>query len=351
MADENTDLGEQVATKQKPFAESFAWERSFMNFRFRLAAGFTLLALFLSSEAVWAQGSCDGCCKLFNECQDDRRFAVYTFTGFDSWRGVADGSYQNNNGLHTGLNLGGAIPRFEDTGLAWQLGGSFGVYDWNGRESSFNEFAATQQQSFVTAGIFRRAHESSAWSGGLVVDQMVANNFGVFANEPYLCQLRYQLAYAVNCRNELGIWGTQQLNHSTQNVLGVPVTTRAVNQLNFFWHHKFDLGADSSFYVGLPTNDRVSLPGSLGNFIFGGTFNIPLNDRLAAYTNVAYMSPSSSVQPKGNGDREDSFNLTIGVAFYPGRNARSRTVAGRTWMPYLPVANNGTFFVDQDSTL
>jgi hypothetical protein len=320
-----------------------------MTLVIRLAGVLALLASLAASDFAYAQSTSGG---LFNEVQDDRR-GLYAFSGFDSWRGVADGSYQGNNGLHTGVNLGDSLPLLEEYGLGWQLGGSFGVYDWNGRQSSNDEFAATQQQSFITSGVFRRAHESSAWSGGIVVDQMLANNFGVFANEPYLAQVRYQLAYALSPRNELGFWGTQELNHSSQsfNTFFGPfiVTTRAVNQFNLFWRHKFDFGADGSLYVGAPTNDRVGLPGTLGNFIIGGTFNIPINDRLAVYTNVAYMNPTASVPPSDSADMEDAVNVSVGLAWYPGRNAQSRTVAGRTWMPYMPVANNGTFFVDQDS--
>ena len=40
------------------------------------------------------------------------------------------------------------------------------------------------------------------------------------------------------------------------------------------------------------------------------------------------------------------FVFTIGLAFYPQRNARSSTVAGQCWMPLLPVANNGYFLVN-----
>ena len=42
---------------------------------------------------------------------------------------------------------------------------------------------------------------------------------------------------------------------------------------------------------------------------------------------------------------EDAYSIGFGLTFYPGGNARTRTVAGNCWMPYLPVANNGTFLV------
>lgn len=292
---------------------------------------------------------CSPCC---GECCEESGLGLYTFAGFDSWHGIADGSFSNNNGASFGVNAAGAVN--EETGLAWQVGASFGIYDWFGRESIPFEASQSQQQTFVTAGLFRRANETTPWSSGIVVDQMLGNNFGVFSTEPYLAQVRYQIAYAMSPCNEVGVWATNQLNQSSQTLGPAPFafTTRAVNQANLFWHHKFELGADSWFYVGVPTNDHIGPPGlgppgRLGDWIVGGMFNAPLNDGLALYGNFAYMKPSA---PTVLGVEEESFNVSVGLAWYPYCNARSRTVAGRTWMPYLPVANNGTFLVDQNVT-
>lgn len=267
---------------------------------------------------------------------------VYGFTGIDSWRGVADGSFQNNNGVHIGANSGGPLA---GSGLGWQAGASYGVYDWNGRLSAEDQ-TSTAQQSFITLGVFRRADECSRWSGGIVVDQMIADSFGIFADDVYLAQVRYQLAYAVSYRNEIGFWATNELNQD--EVFFDQVSTRAVNQANIFCHHKFQLGADTWLYVGTPTNDRVGGAGTLGDFIFGGSMNAPLNDELAMYGNFAYLDPTAPVGPAGS--EEDSFYVALGLAWYPYCNARSRTVAGNRWAPYMPVANNGTFLIDQSVT-
>ena len=292
---------------------------------------------------------CDAGCGILGEFEDCPQTEWMAFSGFDAWRGVADGSFINNSGMHTGLNAGGPLPGWDDSGLAWQLGGSFGVYDWNGRESSFfDELSRAQRQLMFTAGVFRRANADTPWSWGVVTDQMVNDNFGVFSTEPYLVQLRYQVAYATSSWNEIGFWGTTPLNRSQQLLLGViPIETRGVGQANLFWHHKFDFAADSWLYFGLPTTDRVSGDGTLGNFLFGGTITAPLSDRLAVYGGFTYLNPTA---PAVIASEEDSFNVTIGIAWYPGSNAVSRTVAGRQWLPYLPVANNGSFLVDQNFT-
>ena len=43
---------------------------------------------------------------------------------------------------------------------------------------------------------------------------------------------------------------------------------------------------------------------------------------------------------------EDAYSVTFGFVWYPLGNARTKSVAGNCWMPYLPVANNGSFLVD-----
>ena len=47
---------------------------------------------------------------------------------------------------------------------------------------------------------------------------------------------------------------------------------------------------------------------------------------------------------------QEFWNVSMGLAFSPGGNLRSKTIAGRTWMPYLPVANNSNFLVDASKT-
>lgn len=73
----------------------------------------------------------------------------------------------------------------------------------------------------------------------------------------------------------------------------------------------------------------------------------PLNDAVSAYSSVMYLHPSASIGPEAAMD--EGWNLIVGLTFYPGRNSRTRTVAGERWMPLLPVATNGTFLVDTDN--
>jgi hypothetical protein len=74
------------------------------------------------------------------------------------------------------------------------------------------------------------------------------------------------------------------------------------------------------------------------------------------YADGMYMKPSahagSSIGPNGTAfaSAQEFWNVSFGVVFYPDHAARSSTVAGRKWMPYLPVANNSSFMIDTNVT-
>jgi hypothetical protein len=278
---------------------------------------------------------------------DDGHQQLYLFHGYSSWRGIADGSGPNNNGFYYGANFGTQLGTLSDeTGIGAQLGGSGGLYDLNGRASPFasNEML---QQGFITAGLFRRTDELTNFSGGVVFDGMFNDNFGQFAASPFLGQLRYQVAYALNDQHEFGMWGTARVVDETQNVLG-PLSFRGVDQFNFFWHHRFAFGGDGMSWIGFPDHTKLGGNGSLGNYTFGGTLTAPLSPAWAAMMDLQYMPPTAHIG--STAAKEESFYVAIGVILFPGGNSRIANVGGSRWRPYLPVANNGSFMVDTNRT-
>jgi hypothetical protein len=161
---------------------------------------------------------------------------------------------------------------------------------------------------------------------------------------------RPDVGYVLSPMNEIGIWGTWRGHGDSRDVPTVgPTSWQAVNQLNFFAHHKWGPGGpDTWLWVGMPDHDRLSGGGSLGDYLVGILGNFPLSDRVAAYALITYMHQSAAPGPIGAD--EDAWNFSIGLSFYPGSNARSTTVAGRCWLPQMPVANNGYFLVDTNRT-
>ena len=288
---------------------------------------------------------CDDFCAA---CENCPKRGMILFSGFDSWRGVADGNRQNNNGGSSGFNYGTRLGRISDvTGIAFQAGGSFGLFDFSGRSNvggTLNTVDA-QTQTFFTAGFFKKANENSPISYGIVHDWQANQNFGVFATNPTLGQWRGQVAYATSATNEFGAWGTlRDKGSSNINGLRESVSYRSINQVNFFWHHKWELGADTWIWAGLPQQDRLVGGGSLGDFLYGGMFTAPLNNYVGVYASAQYMHPSAAPGPAASA--QDSWNVSMGLQYYIGGHARTNTVAGNCWLPLMPVANNGSFLVD-----
>jgi hypothetical protein len=197
---------------------------------------------------------------------------------------------------------------------------------------------------FSTIGVFRRADACNPISWSVGFDQLSAARFGTAAQSPYRHQIRSQIGYALSARNEVGLWGTIATNQSSRG----GNTYRAINQFNAYWHHKYDFGVDTWLYAGAPLGNRLGTnTGTLGSWIIGATAIAPLADNLSLYANMAYMSPSG-----GGAGAPAIFNgetqyVGIGIVWYLGCNARSCTVGGRTWMPALPVVNNGTMLIDR----
>jgi hypothetical protein len=264
---------------------------------------------------------------------------------YDAFRGISDGAWENN-GINVGANYGTRLGAFSDaSGIGLQVGSSIGIYNWSGTDYRLARHEEATVQGFFTYGLFHKAHEDSPWVAGLVQDWMFTSNFGVFAENLTLSQLRGQLGYVLTDTDELGLWGTCRVVEDTHNVPTFGSTTwRPVNQISSYWHHKWEQGADTTLSFGVPERDRITGDHSLGDYFVSAAANVAMNDRVSLYALVTYMSPSAG--PGDAGAAEDQWNFTIGLAFYPRRNAVTNTVRGQRWTPLLPLANNGYFLVD-----
>jgi hypothetical protein len=93
-----------------------------------------------------------------------------------------------------------------------------------------------------------------------------------------------------------------------------------------------------------------------GQLALGLRGHAPLSCRVALFGNMHYVVPSTSpgdIQPNGfnNSYSEETWNMTFGIVFYPGGKAASGNVSGHAGLPYLPVADNGTFAVRRPTNL
>ena len=278
--------------------------------------------------------------------------------------GIVNGQFPNNAGPFVSANLGVPVPGLREYGIGAQAGCSYAAADLDGRVT--NSPTDVQQQMFFTAGLFRRAFDGPNWTSrfnmGIAYDWMVNDAYGELAQSPFLGRWRGQIGYCLEHQNEVGIWGTyrDRFSESKFDTSGDPIVYRPLSQIDLFWHHTFCSGANCWLSVGLPRagpchrelsdDDSRALvgtgnDGSLGEFTFGATFIVPISPRWALYANGSYMRPTAAAGNRGS--IEDAYSIGFGLTFYPGGNARTRTVAGNCWMPYLPVANNGSFLVEQ----
>jgi hypothetical protein len=283
-----------------------------------------------------SRGSCTPCCPLID---------MYGFFAGEAWANQADDNGHNNFGFRTGLNSG--IPLLRCPGIGLQLGASIGLYDLHGRDQG--AVSTVEDQTMVTAGIFKRSNvccgDPLSWA--FVYDYQFHDNFGEDGLDYIgLGQFRSQVGLALDACREVGVWITQT-NGDTDVIRetappGQPgtVTTfvEPVNQYNVFWKQHWDCGGDTMIYAG-PVEDP-------GEWVVGLNGRVPLDCRWSLFYGFHYISPSANAGHAGF--KEEIWNVTGGLVFYPGGNARASTVSGNRWQPLLPVADNGSFALDQD---
>lgn len=247
--------------------------------------------------------------------------------------GVGTG-FMDSFGLVTGFNTGLALG---ESRVRAQVGASYGAYDFKGRDSVSTD--SLEQQVYLTAGFYQRSDvendEHISW--GLVYDQFFGHQWGLFANEISLGQIRGILGYALNECNEVGVWGTFHVGKDASALDITPPPIRAMNQANFYLRHNFEYGANAMFYVG--AFDAADV----GSWQFGFLGDAPLNDSLSMYANFNLASPGSATGVVGS--NEEQWNIGLGLMYTFGGKAVSDTVSGQAGLPLLPVANNGSFLI------
>ncbi len=256
-------------------------------------------------------------------------------TSFESFRGMPDGSWNGNNGATIGVN--GALSVYDCANV--QLGGSYGVFDWDGRGNLvFANPKKTEQIGFLTVGA---STSYCNWTGGLVYDRLFTSNFGIYCLDPAIGQLRFQLGYFLDCCDEVGVWGTYGLCTAKEFALGIPTRFRAIGQMNFFWRHQFDCCAETTCWIGMPYQDSLMFPDErAGNLILGFSFRVPLMEQLCLDGNGSYMQARKS--PGVVQSRNYGFNVSVGLTYC--FNGCERCYDS----PYMSLANHSNFFVDTD---
>jgi hypothetical protein len=263
-----------------------------------------------------------------------------TTLALDQFRSLPEGSWEGNWGGLLSLNLQAYI------NPSWQaqLAGSYGLYDWTGRSSTpFKNPSAWQQQAFATGAFSRETPCRCGFNFGLAYDWMFNKNFGEFAVNPTLSQLRSQLGYLIKGGNELGAWATINTNVSHKESQEVPLKFRAISQANLFWCHYFKNGAYGMLWGGTPyRRGLMHSSGRAGRYIFGARFHAPLTHALSLNGHAAYMGARSA--HNGTESKNYAANICFGLTYSFGYRKVNPT-------PYMGLADNSNFLVDTNANL
>ncbi len=284
--------------------------------------------------------------------------------GIDSWarhrrsRRRRANNLTNNNGGSSGFNYATRLGTFSDvTGIGLQVRRQLsGIYDWSWTSGQHRHLDAPrprrqQQGLFHPRSVQERRTRTrtgamasyttgcSTRHGALLASRSDA---GPMARADRLCHQRWN---RVRLLGHAALKGDTNLDSNRQ-----PVSTRSINQANLFWHHKWELGADSWLWVGVPQDSRLNpvLRGNLGDFLVGGSVIAPLDDYVSLYGNFQYMHPSAQPGSVADGKRIGliSPRLLACSTRSAGTTPHASTVAGNCWLPLMPVANNGNALVD-----
>ena len=118
-------------------------------------------------------------------CDQGPSRAVVAFVSYDSWRGVQDGSWQNN-GIASGLNFGTRLGRFSDwTGIGFQIGGSAGRLRLGRHRLSHPQPGPGRTARLCHLRLLSQGQRKLApFQRRVVQDWMINSNYGVIRPEP-----------------------------------------------------------------------------------------------------------------------------------------------------------------------
>lgn len=262
--------------------------------------------------------------------------AAYFFeanTSYDYFRGIPDGSWNGNSGALVSLN---AADCYFD-GICFQLGGSFGIYNWDGRENLvFKNAKNPLYEGFLTAG---GTWQSDDYTFGLVYDRIFTNHFGIYDTSPSFDQLRFHAGYQL-CYETFGVFGTCHLSTSHKKALGIPVAFRAIDQMNLFWGHTFDNSAKTLLWLGAPYRKSLRFPNKTAGVLTAGVaLRAPLTDNLYFDGHGSYMRARNAHGSEQS--RNYAASVCIGITY------SLDPCEGENFF-VMPVANNANFLVDSN---
>ena len=267
---------------------------------------------------------------------DDLMKGVNVGAGFDTFRGIPDGSWAGNSGFVFAADFLVGLEK-ERAKFGIQAGGSYGVYDWDGRGLSIaTSQTDLQNQGYITGAVFASTPNDNGFMINFAYDLLVASDYGVFALDILVDQVRGNLGYTFHGHDRIGAWVTYFIQTDNKEISEIPVQFRAIPQMNLYWTHFFKNSSHLTFWGGIPYGDSmIYTTGRSGNYTIGMDFTAVLDDKWSLVAFGSYMG-SHEGQPfstASNYANNIGFLLTYNVY---GRKDKASAV----------MANNSNFLVD-----
>jgi hypothetical protein len=245
---------------------------------------------------------CDGWC-IPRRCIEETAL----FLGVQGFTGPMDLGGNGNFGYHEGVNFAGHFGSWFGLGalgLGYQIGATFLQSDLNGNMVNGVQ-AKERDQQFLTAGLFRRAHDGYGLQGGFVYDYMHDNYYAKYS----VGQIRSELSYLTLFGHEFGYWGAYSVHDGNGMINGTFAGFQTLDMYNGFYRYTFSNGTQGRIWVG-GTGTKQG--------IIGSDFRIPLSNRWDLWGWYNYIIPGHA---GAVGTMNQGWNLTINVVWYPGRRA------------------------------
>jgi hypothetical protein len=243
---------------------------------------------------------CDGWC-IPRRCIEETAL----FLGTQGFTSPMDLGGNGNFGYHEGANFAGHFGSWiglGNLGLGYQVGATFLQSDLNGNRVNGVQSKERDQQ-FLTAGLFRRAHDGYGLQGGFVYDYMHDNYYAKYS----VAQVRTELSYLTLFGHEFGYWGAYRVHDGHDFVSGKFVGFQTIDMYNGFYRYTFRNGTQGRIWFGGTGNKQG---------IVGSDFRIPLTNRWDLWGWYNYIIPGHA---GAVGSMQQSWNLTINIVWYPGR--------------------------------
>jgi hypothetical protein len=246
------------------------------------------------------------------------------FGGVHDFRSPVNIAGNSSFGFQEGVNW--AMPLWHEYGLGAQVG--FSVTQNNLQGDSNNIFDDYRSQTFLTAGLFHRPCDGQGLQYGVVFDYLADRYYQNFN----VSQLRGEIGWLFDCRNELGFWFTSGVmdsdNSNDQVFLGANEFS-PIDQYAIYYRRRFCRGGEGRVWGGATGNS--------GGLI-GADFRLPIAKSWAVETGFNYLISDKSTNPVFH---DQTWNVGANLVWYWGCNATCRSL----YRPLFGVADNGSFMV------